>query len=210
MQFQTLNNIKLNYPFGSVIATRAYSSGEYRFGFQGQEGDDEISGKGNFYNYKYRMHDTRLGRFFVIDPLSSEYAFNSPYAFSENRVIDATELEGLESSMQWKIMGDGFAHFYSAIGDLFTLNSNIGINYKSDTRINGTNVLVKSTSIGIKAEVKSNLSQFILSAHQFGSTTEPLMSFDIALTYSEQASASFGIGNKGVSIVSSQVYETSL
>ncbi|QTY28270.1 hypothetical protein IGB25_01700 [Flavobacterium sp. CS20] len=68
----------------------------YRYGFQGQEKDDEIKGDGNSINYKYRMHDSRLGRFFAIDPLASDYSWNSSYAFSENRVIDGVELEGLE------------------------------------------------------------------------------------------------------------------
>ena len=68
----------------------------YRYGFQGQERDDEIKGLGNSLNYKYRMHDSRLGRFFSIDPLYKDYPHNSVYAFSENRVIDAIELEGLE------------------------------------------------------------------------------------------------------------------
>ena len=58
--------------------------------------DDEIKGKGNSVNYKYRMHDPRIGRFFAIDPLASKYPHNSPYAFSENRLIDGVELEGLE------------------------------------------------------------------------------------------------------------------
>jgi hypothetical protein len=39
------------------------------------------------------MHDPRIGRFFAIDPLNAK---NSPYAFSENLVIDGIELEGLE------------------------------------------------------------------------------------------------------------------
>ncbi|MCJ8292757.1 MAG: hypothetical protein HRT58_22415 [Crocinitomicaceae bacterium] len=43
------------------------------------------------------MHDPRIGRFFTTDPLAAKYPHNSPYAFSENRVIDAVELEGLES-----------------------------------------------------------------------------------------------------------------
>jgi hypothetical protein len=47
-------------------------------------------------NYEYRMHDPRIGRFFAMDPLFREYPWNSPYAFSENRVIDGVELEGLE------------------------------------------------------------------------------------------------------------------
>src|SRR6218665_3861694 len=69
---------------------------DYAMGFQGQIEDDEIKGEGNSLNYEYRMHDPRLGRFFAIDPLSGSYPWNSPYAFSENRVIDAVELEGLE------------------------------------------------------------------------------------------------------------------
>jgi RHS repeat-associated protein len=69
----------------------------YRYGFQGQEMDDEVKGEGNSVNYKYRMHDPRIGRFFAIDPLAGEYPHNSPYAFSENRLMDAIELEGLEA-----------------------------------------------------------------------------------------------------------------
>jgi len=59
--------------------------------------DNEIKGAGNSINYKFRMHDPRIGRFFAVDPLAPKYPWNSPYAFSENRVIDAIELEGLES-----------------------------------------------------------------------------------------------------------------
>jgi hypothetical protein len=47
------------------------------------------------------MHDPRIGRFFAIDPLAHIYSYNSPYAFSENRVIDGVELEGLEFSKYW-------------------------------------------------------------------------------------------------------------
>jgi RHS repeat-associated protein len=69
---------------------------DYRYSFQGQEKDDEIKGKNNSVNYKYRMHDPRVGRFFAVDPLATTYPFNSPYAFSENNVIHAFEFEGLE------------------------------------------------------------------------------------------------------------------
>ncbi len=83
-------------PFGVQLDGRTSSNGGYRYGFQGQEMDDEIKGEGNSVNYKFRMHDPRIGRFFAIDPLAPEYPGNSPYAFSENRVIDGGELEGLE------------------------------------------------------------------------------------------------------------------
>ena len=34
-----------------------------------------------------------------MDPLAAEYAGNSVYAFSENRVVNSEELEGLESAL---------------------------------------------------------------------------------------------------------------
>ena len=45
------------------------------------------------------MHDPRIGRFFAIDPLAYSFPWNSPYAFSENMVIDAIEIEGLEGGL---------------------------------------------------------------------------------------------------------------
>ncbi|TGV01081.1 hypothetical protein EM932_17125 [Flavivirga rizhaonensis] len=81
-----------------LLPNRHGNSSDYRYGFQGQEKDDEVKGEGNSVNYKYRMHDPRVGRFFARDPLSYKYPWNSPYAFSENRVIDGVELEGLEFS----------------------------------------------------------------------------------------------------------------
>ncbi|GAE66934.1 AHH domain-containing protein [Chryseobacterium indologenes] len=37
-----------------------------------------------------------MARFFNVDPLSEKYAYQSHYNFSENRVVDGRELEGLE------------------------------------------------------------------------------------------------------------------
>ena len=82
--------------FGMLVPNRHGSSESYRYGFQGQEKDDEVKGEGNSLNYTFRMHDPRVGRFFAVDPLSKDYPWNSFYAFSENRVIDGIELEGLE------------------------------------------------------------------------------------------------------------------
>ncbi len=89
-------------PFFTDVALEKNASSEknrvnaYRYGFQGQEKDDEIKGPGNSVNFKFRVHDPRLGRFLSIDPLAPEYPHNGPYNFSENRVIDGKELEGLE------------------------------------------------------------------------------------------------------------------
>lgn len=82
----------------STASTSNSAYRNYRKGFQGQEKDDEIKGEGNSVNYTFRMHDTRLGRFFAVDPLFKKYPYYSPYQFSGNRVIDAVEIEGLEPS----------------------------------------------------------------------------------------------------------------
>lgn len=87
------------YPFGMLVPNRYASSSAYRYGFQGQEKDDEIKGEGNSLNYKYRMHDPRVGRFFAVDPLTKSYPHYTPYSFSGNKVIHAVELEGLEEKI---------------------------------------------------------------------------------------------------------------
>jgi RHS repeat-associated protein len=79
-----------------LVPNKHGASRDYRFGFQGQEMDNELKGDGNSLNYTFRMHDPRVGRFFAPDPLEPKYPFYSPYQFSGNRVIDMVELEGLE------------------------------------------------------------------------------------------------------------------
>ncbi len=102
---------------------RSYSSGEgYRFGFQGQESDDEVRGDGNSIFFKYRVHDPRIGRFASIDPLTNAYPWNSPYNFSENDVIRAVELEGLEH----KIVIHTIKEYKN--GDLEIIDTDVDIN----------------------------------------------------------------------------------
>jgi RHS repeat-associated protein len=83
-------------PFGVLLPERSVNAGDFRYGFQGQERDDEVKGEGNSVNFKYRMHDPRVVRFFAVDPLAAKYPYNGSYNFSENRVIDGVELEGKE------------------------------------------------------------------------------------------------------------------
>jgi RHS repeat-associated protein len=104
------------YPFGLTMAgisSKALSFGapENKIRFQGQElQNKEFSYGGGLemYQFKYRMDDPQIGRFWQIDPLSNKYVYNSTYAFSENKVTAHVELEGLESlSVQdlWRSAG---------------------------------------------------------------------------------------------------------
>jgi RHS repeat-associated protein len=86
------------YPFGLVIAglsTQKENSLGNLWTFQGQERQDALDL--GWYGYKWRNHQPELGRFFNVDPLSEDYKYNSTFAFSENKVTNSIELEGLES-----------------------------------------------------------------------------------------------------------------
>ncbi len=87
------------YPFGRLLCGRSASASDasYRFLFNNQTQDSEITGyEGTFYSSKYRSYDSRIARFWSVDPLASSYPWNSTYAFAKNRVIDrsAARLRG--------------------------------------------------------------------------------------------------------------------
>jgi RHS repeat-associated protein len=83
------------YPFGLGFNTwNKESIKANRYLYQKQEAQDDLGY--DEYQYKYRMHDPAMGRFLSVDPLSEKYMYNSTYAFSENRVTDGIDLEGLE------------------------------------------------------------------------------------------------------------------
>lgn len=51
----------------------------------------------NIHEWKYRVSDPAIGRFWQIDPLAEKYVYNSTYAFQENKLGSGRELEGLEN-----------------------------------------------------------------------------------------------------------------
>ncbi|NQU32891.1 MAG: hypothetical protein HQ521_06620 [Bacteroidetes bacterium] len=79
------------YPFGMGMQERSYASGSvgYRFGFNGQEKDDEVVGEGNSLTAKFWQYDSRLGRRWNVDPKPnfsiSVYACysNNPVSFAD-------------------------------------------------------------------------------------------------------------------------------
>jgi RHS repeat-associated protein len=86
------------YPFGLVMAGISSKAAGVQTNkeqtFQEQRFDGDIGL--NWIPFKWRTHDPQIGRFLQIDPLSDDYRYQSLYNFSENRVIDGRELEGLE------------------------------------------------------------------------------------------------------------------
>jgi RHS repeat-associated protein len=64
----------------------------YRYGFNGMEKDDEISGDGNAYTTEYRGYDPRTGRWKSLDPVN--HPWQSSYAGLDNNPINGTDPDG--------------------------------------------------------------------------------------------------------------------
>ncbi len=80
-----------------MMPGRSYMAGSgFRYGFNGKEQDNEISGQGNQYDYGFRIYNPRLGKFLSVDPLAKSFPWNSAYAFAENDVIRNVDLDGEE------------------------------------------------------------------------------------------------------------------
>ncbi len=129
--------------------------------FQGQKFDDDL--EINYDQFKWRNHDPQIGRFIEIDPLASEYEYNSTYAFSENQVTGHIELEGLEKvpatygdkferQMDRKLIESGKLdpHVYNASFERFTMPVLVAL--ATDV---GVAALFKGGSLIIKALTKS-------------------------------------------------------
>jgi RHS repeat-associated protein len=97
------------YPFGMLQPDRKWSLGNYRYGFNGKENDNEVKGEGNQQDYGMRVYDPRIGKFLSVDPLMQSYPWYTPYQFAGNTPIQAIDLDGeeeliLSKSIQlWKI-----------------------------------------------------------------------------------------------------------
>jgi RHS repeat-associated protein len=79
------------YPGGMIMPGRKFSRG-YRYGFNGKEKVDEISGEGNAYDFDARMYSPRIGRWFSTDAHSK--AFSSPYNYVQNNPVNRIDPDG--------------------------------------------------------------------------------------------------------------------
>jgi RHS repeat-associated protein len=69
-----------------LMGERTFSSEKYRWGFNGQERDDEVSGNGNSNSAEFWQYDGRLGRRWNVDPVEKPN-FSSYGAFSNNPLV---------------------------------------------------------------------------------------------------------------------------
>lgn len=82
------------YPYGWTLPNRSFNSGDYRFGFQGQESDNEVKGMGSSIAWEKRIYDPRLGRWLEPDGASYYYPAISSYSFCANSPVYFKEVNG--------------------------------------------------------------------------------------------------------------------
>ena len=94
-------------PFGMAMNGRGKNqvSGDYRFGFNGKEKDNEVKGIGNQQDYGMRIYDPRIGRFLSVDPLFKKFPELTTYQFASNSPIWAIDLDGLEARVYTETKG---------------------------------------------------------------------------------------------------------
>jgi RHS repeat-associated protein len=72
-----------------------YVRNGYRYGFNGQEKDNEIKGEGNSYTAEYWEYDPRLGRRWNVDPIVKEN--ESPYLCFSGNPVALLDVNGLDA-----------------------------------------------------------------------------------------------------------------
>ncbi|MBL7801492.1 MAG: hypothetical protein JNL95_12290 [Chitinophagales bacterium] len=95
-----------------LMLGRSYSSTAYKYGFNGQEKDDEVYGAGNLNTAQFWEYDTRLGRRWNIDPVVKPW--QSRYdCFSDNPIINIDP----EGDDDYKVNKKGEIKFLKATKD---------------------------------------------------------------------------------------------
>ncbi len=101
------------------MAGRSYSSGSYRYGFNGKEKVDEITGStGTDYDFGARIYDARLGKFLSVDPDIPKYPFMSSYCFAANNPIELIDVDGRGPVLYFHYFGPSsfswYDHFFAS------------------------------------------------------------------------------------------------
>jgi RHS repeat-associated protein len=130
----TKSSLQWNYnSFGSIMPGREYTAQSvagYRFGFNTQERDDEVYGKGNASSAQFWEYDTRLGRRWNKDPITK--VSESPYSCFSNNPICLVDSKGLDTSFANNKTGEQFNETYKKIeNELNKLTEKIEKNLES-------------------------------------------------------------------------------
>jgi RHS repeat-associated protein len=164
-----------------LVPNKHGASDNYRFGFQGQEMDNELKGDGNSYDFGERLLDPRVGRWASTDNVEKPWL--SPYQFAANNPINNVDPDGNDE-----------IHFY------YKTQQMLGSDGKAYTQLTLSSEIIKNNSehTFFMHSSQGAVTEF----HPFKSDRTPntgsRSAYDTKLPLSKGTSWFFGIGEKGV------------
>ena len=137
-----------------------YAVNKIKFQKQELQSKEFNDGSGlEMYEFKYRMDDPQTGRFWSIDPLASDYVYNSTYAFSENKVTSHVEIEGLEAQAitdgAWRELQANFQHLANWFDNTFSFFNKTS----TSTQTASTSTTTTSTGVTVTNSVSTNFGE---------------------------------------------------
>ena len=188
------------YPFGLTMAgisdkalKTQYAENKYRFQKQELQNKEFSDGSGlEMYEFKYRFDDPQLGRFWSVDPLADKYVYNSPYAFSENKVTGHIELEGLEavpfSDPKQAVYAAGAAIAQAAANAVDKVSQKVegSITFFKQLFSSGSTSISSENTTTAKASISFNTSNYLsyVQSNNTNSGAPSPANFDFSLTNS--------------------------
>lgn len=165
----------------------------HRYGYQGSEQDNEISGTGNSYTSYFRQLDTRILRWWGIDPKTSSMPWQSPYNSMDGNPVLYND-----------IFGDDVEISYEEKGENKTLNYEIGQEYAGDNDFLKTTIKTLN-QIGENENGNKVLSELVESDNVFSVLNEEGGAGRTSLSFSKRgegggtikAGALMGLGELG-------------
>jgi hypothetical protein len=133
-----------DHPFGMLMPGRSYSSTAYKYGFNGQEKDDEVYGVGNLNTAQFWEYDTRLGRRWNIDPIVKHW--ESGYATFHNNSILFTDVLGLDPVKKYSLR-QRLSNFFHAKGYMNRANK-----YAVDNKIDDSQMKFGKNQVTINED----------------------------------------------------------
>jgi RHS repeat-associated protein len=170
------------YPFGLTMAGISdkalkigYAENKYRFQKQELQNKEFTDGSGlEMYEFKYRMDDPQIGRFWSIDPLADKYVYNSTYAFSEDKVTSHVELEGLEATPLpafWRSVEQELHNTATWIDKNLTIGNKTTVETPVAPKAGSTNnTVTATTTTTVNTNFDANLSYLINNNSNSGNT----------------------------------------
>jgi RHS repeat-associated protein len=117
---------------------RSFNSDSYKYGFNGMEKDDEISGTGNSYTAEFWQYDSRLGRRWNIDPVVKPNLSNYQ-TFSNNPIIF---IDPLGDDDYYNRKGKYLGSIGEDNGVMRVISSNEVFSKLQESRIQGGKVII--------------------------------------------------------------------